>query len=237
MADNVKKGDIVRMNYNAYIADTGRLYDTTDAEKAKEAGIFDEKYSYAPMPFIVGSGKLFKPIEEAISGAKVGEDNSVEISSDDAVGPRDPKLVELHTMNEFAKQGIRPFPGLSVRLGDRTGIVESVSAGRVRVDFNNPLAGKDLRYEFTITEVVSDAEAKASSVVQMDFGTSEDFSFEISKDKVTVKVSDLVKFNSNWLMAKFRIVSDLRDVLGVDTVEFLEVWEKPKEKADDKAEE
>lgn len=237
MADNVKKGDIVRMNYNAYIADTGRLYDTTDAEKAKEAGIFDEKYSYAPMPYIVGSGKLFKPIEEAIASAEVGKDCTVEIACDDAVGPRDPKLVELHTMNEFAKQGIRPYPGAVVRLGDRTGVVDTVSAGRVRVDFNNALAGKDLRYEFTITEVVSDPAAKASSVVMMDFGTSDDFSFEMGDDKVTVKTSDLVKFNSNWLMAKFRIVNDLRDVLGVSTVEFLEVWEIPKESSKDKTEE
>ena len=231
MAD-IKKGDIVRMNYDAYIADTDRLYDTTNADKAKEAEIFDEKYTYAPMPYIVGSGKLFKVLDEAIAAAKVGEETTVEIAPKDGAGEKNPKLIELHTVGEFLKQGIRPYPGLTVKLGDRNGIIDTVGAGRVKVDFNNPLAGKNLKYVFTVTEAVADEKEKAAAVVQMDFGTSEDFTFDVAKDKVTVKVSDLVKFNQNWLMSKFRIVSDLRDVLGVDTVEFVEVWEKTPEKAD-----
>ena len=231
MAD-IKKGDIVRMNYDAYIADIDKLYDTTNADKAKEAEIFDEKYTYAPMPYIVGSGKLFKVLDDAIAAAKIGEETTVEISPADGAGEKNPKLIEIHTVGEFLKQGIRPYPGLSVKLGDRAGIIDTVGAGRVKVDFNNPLAGKNLKYTFTIVEAVKDAELKAAAVVQMDFGTSEEFSFEVSKDKVVIKVADIVKFNQNWLMSKFRIVSDLRDVLGVDTVEFVEVWEKPAEKAD-----
>ena len=35
-----KKGDIVRVDYNAYIADIERLYDTTSESAAKDAGIY-----------------------------------------------------------------------------------------------------------------------------------------------------------------------------------------------------
>ena len=38
------KGDIVRIDYNAYIADIDRLYDTTSESAAKDAGLYNEKY-------------------------------------------------------------------------------------------------------------------------------------------------------------------------------------------------
>ncbi len=221
-----KKGDIVRMNYDAYLADVDKLYDTTSADKAKDAGFFNEKYQYAPLPYIVGSGKLFKVLDEAIAAAEVGKEVTVEIACEDGAGPKNPKLIETFPIKEFYKQEIRPFPGLEVQLGDRKGTISSVSAGRVKVDFNNPLAGRDLRYTFTITEVVEDKEAKAECIAQMDFGTSEGFKFEFADDKVSVYTPDIAKFNQNWLMAKFKMVSDLRESFGVDTIEFIEVWAK-----------
>ncbi|MBO5669649.1 MAG: FKBP-type peptidyl-prolyl cis-trans isomerase, partial [Candidatus Methanomethylophilaceae archaeon] len=69
---NLKKGDIVRMNYNASIIGSDVVFDTTYEDKAKEAGIFNEKYSYAPMPYIVGSGRFFKALDDAIAAAEVG---------------------------------------------------------------------------------------------------------------------------------------------------------------------
>ena len=50
---------IVRIDYKAYFADADRLYDTTNADAAKEAGIFNEKVTYAPMAYIIGSGSLY----------------------------------------------------------------------------------------------------------------------------------------------------------------------------------
>jgi FKBP-type peptidyl-prolyl cis-trans isomerase SlyD len=124
----------------------------------------------------------------------------------------------------------------------------SVGAGRVRVDFNNPLAGKDLIYKFTVKEIVEDKVEKAKAVVKMSLGTSDGFEFTIKEDKVTVILPELTKFDQNWPIARFRVVSDLRKVADVDTIEFVEVWAlgekkdakkaKPKTdiKTDDKAE-
>ena len=166
-----KKGDIVRVDYNAYIADIERLYDTTSESAAKDAGIYNEKYTYAPMAYIVGSEKVFKALDDAIMNAEIGKEVTIEIASADAAGPRDPKLVETYPVREFYKQQINPYPGLEVKLGNRTGTIMSAGAGRVKVDFNNPLAGKDLSYTFTVTEVVTDKEAKAKAIVEMSFGT------------------------------------------------------------------
>ena len=229
------KGDIVRIDYNAYIADIDRLYDTTSEAKAKEAGFYNEKYKYAPMAYIVGSGRLFKALDEAIANASVGKEVDIEIESKDAAGARDPKLVEVYPIREFYKMEINPCPGLEVKLGNRTGVIMSAGAGRVKVDFNNPLAGKDLRYEFTVTEVIKDNEEKAKAIVEMAFGTSDGFAFEFGDNEVSVILSDLVKFSQEWPMIKFKIVSQMREAFGVDTVKLVEVWSKqPAAEAEDK---
>ncbi|MBE6516855.1 MAG: peptidylprolyl isomerase [Thermoplasmata archaeon] len=223
---NLKKGDIVRMNYDACILGSDIVFDTTFADKAKEAGIFNEKYSYAPMPYIVGSGRFFKVLDEAIAAAEVGKEVTIEVPCQQAAGEKDPKLIETFTVKDFYKQEIRPYPGLEVKLGDRTGTVVTVGAGRVKVDFNNKLAGKDLKYTFTVTEVMESDEDKAMAIAQMDFGSNEGFKFEFGKDKISIYTPDIVKFNQNWLMTKFRIVNDMREAFGIDTIEFIEVWEK-----------
>ena len=221
-----KEGDIVRIDYNAYIADIDRLYDTTSESAAKDAGFYDEKYTYAPMAYIVGSKKLFKALDEAITNAEIGKEETVEIVSAEAAGPRDPKLIEVYPIREFYKREINPVPGLEVRLGNKNGVVMSAGAGRVKVDFNNPLAGKDLRYTFTVTEVVTEDEPKAKAIVEMTFGTSDGFTFKFDDNKVAVYLPDIVKFSQEWPMLRFRVVDDLRKAFGVDTVELIEVWSK-----------
>ncbi len=235
MANESKK--IIRLDYKAYMADLDRLYDTTDAEAAKEAGIFDEKVKYEPMAYIVGSKKLFPALDNAISEAKVGEEFTVEVPCEEGAGLRNPKLVETHSVKEFYRQEINPYPGMTVSLGNKRGTVMSVGAGRVKVDFNNPLAGHDLKYVMKITEEVADDSAKAAAVIESDFGSSEGFKFEFPGDKVVVTVSEITKFHQDWIPAKFRIVSDLRTAFGVDTVEFVEVWSAAKKDESSEAKE
>jgi len=240
---SVNKGDLIRLDYKACISETKVIYDTSKEDVAKEAGIFDEKYTYAPMPYLVGSGKIFQALDDAIMTAAVGKETTVEISAEQGAGARDPKLVEVYPIKEFYKQEINPYPGLEVGLNGKRGTVMSVGAGRVRVDFNNPLAGKNVTYVFTVTEVITDAEAKGKAIMEMDFGTSEDFKFEVSEGKVVVTLSEVTKFSQEWPIARFKVVADLREAFSVDTVEFVEIWskaapkeDKPKKAAKPKAE-
>ena len=231
---SVSKGDIIRLDYKAYISDNEKVFDTTLESAAKDAGIFDEKQKYAPVPYRVGSGAIFPALDDAIVGAAVGKETKVTITSENGAGARNPNLIQVHSMKEFSKMDVAPYPGLEVSLNNKRGTIVSVGAGRVRVDFNNPLAGKDVVYAFTVKEVVKDAEEKAKAILEMDFGTSEDFKFAITKEKVTVTVSEITKFHQEWPIAKYKVVADLRETFGVDTVEFIEIWSKaPKEKAAD----
>jgi len=232
MADAKK---LVRLTYKAYLADADeKLYDTTDADAAKEAGIFNEKMTYAPMAFLFGSKSLFPALEEAIEAAEIGKETTITIPCEKAAGARNPKLIELHPIKEFYKQEINPYPGMAVSLGNRNGVVMSVAAGRVKVDFNNQLAGHDLKYVFTVTEEITDAEAKAMAIIELTSGTSEGFEAKIEDDKVVITEAEVCKFDQNWAIAKYKIVKDLREAFGVDRVEFVQVWDSAKK--DDKKE-
>ena len=86
-------------------------------------------------------------------------------------------------------------------------------------------------YKLTVVEEVTDAVEKAKCVMEMDFGTSEGFGFGIMEDKVVVTEAEICKFHEGWAIAKYKLVSDYRNVFGVDRVEFVQVWESAK-KAD-----
>ena len=232
MADNDAK-KMIRLDYKAYLAETGKLYDTTNEAEAKEADIFNDKYTYEPMAYVVGSGGLFRALDEAIAKAETGVETEVLIPAEDAAGARNPKLIEIYPIREFYKQEINPHPGLQVTLGNRTGHVMSVGAGRVKVDFNSPLAGFDLLYKFTVTAIIEEPAEKAKAIVEVNFGSSEGFEFQFPGDKVTVTLPDVVKFHQDWPTARFKIVSDLRDAFGVDTVEYIEIWSRAKKDEDE----
>ena len=176
------------------------------------------------MSYIVGSKKLFPALDKAISEAKVGEEFTVEIPCEEGAGARNPKLIETHSIKEFYRPEINPYPGLTVSLGNKTGVVLSVGAGRVKVDFNNALAGHDLKYVMTIAEEITDDAEKAKAIIEADFASADDFKFEFPGDKVVVTLPEITKFHQEWPVARFRVVSDLRETFGVDTVEFVEIW-------------
>ncbi|MFA6805112.1 MAG: peptidylprolyl isomerase [Candidatus Methanomethylophilaceae archaeon] len=234
MADTKK---LVRLDYKAYFADTDRLYDTTIEQVAKDEGIYNEKYHYAPMAYVVGSKKLFPALDAAIEKAEVGKEVEVSIPCEEGAGVKDPKLIEIYPIRDFYKQEINPMPGLQVTLGNKSGTVLSVGAGRVKVDFNNPLAGHDLLYKITVTEVIEDPLEKAKAVIELNFGDASEFKFEFPGDKVVVTLPEITKFHQDWPVARFKIVSELRDIFNVDTVEFIEIWSvAKKEPAEEKKE-
>ncbi|MBO4797327.1 MAG: peptidylprolyl isomerase, partial [Candidatus Methanomethylophilaceae archaeon] len=168
---------------------------------------------------------LFPDLEAALESAEIGKECEVTIPCEKAAGARNPKNVEYRPLKEFVKDDRYPQVGMQVSVGNKTGYITSIGAGRVKVDFNNPLAGHDLMYKFTVLEEITDPVEKAKAVVEADFSTIEGFQFDVSENKVVVSEPDICKYDSNWTIAKYKIVADLRSVLGVNRVEFLQVWD------------
>lgn len=161
----MNKGDFVRIEYIGK-TDTGEVFDLTSETIAKEEGIYNPKYAYQPIPVVVGEGFVVKGLDEAIESMNVGEEKEVSVSPEKAFGSRDPKLVKLIPESEFHKQQIDPQPGMVFDMQGFKGRIQSVSSGRVRVDFNNPLAGRTLTYKLKIIEKVEKTEEKVRSLIQ-----------------------------------------------------------------------
>ncbi|MBA2849255.1 peptidylprolyl isomerase [Thermosulfuriphilus ammonigenes] len=120
--------------------------------------------SKSPVSFICGEGQFMPYVEEALIGAKVGETRHIVVPPQYHYGPYDPlKLVAIS--RERLPQGANP--GEVVRLVDefwvlRPALIREINEGYAFVDFNHPLAGKELQFEVEILGISYD-EASAPS--------------------------------------------------------------------------
>jgi len=235
-AVGIEAGDVVIAEYDAWIQDSNELFDTTSESVAKEHDIFNEKMIYGSQPLIVGKGRLFQGLDESILKAEVGKEYEVIIPSDKAAGPRDPKLVELHPLREFLKQEIEPKVGLEVSVKGKPAYITAVTAGRVRIDFNNRLAGRTVKYKYKIVEKPTKPVEIAKLLLKMSYGTSDGFDVEHHGKNIKIKLPDVCKYDQRWLISKIRIVQDLRDTIGAETITFLEEYTKPEKKEPEKEE-
>jgi len=232
----VEAGDIVMVEYDAWVEDSKELFDTTNEAVAKDNDVFNEKMVYGPQPLIVGKGRLFPGLDEHMVKAEVGKEYEVLIPPEKAAGVRDPKLVELHPVREFLKQEIEPRVGLEVTVKNRPGHITAVTAGRVRVDFNNKLAGRTLKYKYKVVSKPTKPKELAELILKMSYGTSEGFDIEHHGKDFKVKLPDACKYDQRWILSKYGVVRDMRDVLGAETVSFIEEYSKPEKKEEPKEE-
>jgi FKBP-type peptidyl-prolyl cis-trans isomerase 2 len=232
-SETVEKGDIVWLEYDAWSLNpngTQTLFDTTHDEVAKKEGKFDEKKVYIEVPVVLGHGRLFPGLEEALIGSKLGEAKEVVIPPEKGAGSRDPRLVELRTEREFLRQEISPEVGMEVSIGGKHGVVTAVSAGRVRVDFNNPLAGKTLKYAFKVTRKASSPEERVRAIIDMDYGLSDQFKIQLKDGRAEIRLPDVCKTDEKWFVSKFRVVADLRELSDLKSIRFVEEYERKEPK-------
>jgi FKBP-type peptidyl-prolyl cis-trans isomerase 2 len=243
----LEKGAIIRLDFDLYVVSPDgkeELYDTTSEELAKKENIHDEKKVYDSVPLIVGHDRTVKGLDNSLINAKVGEEYNVEIPPADAAGERKPDLVELVSMREFTRdhKDEEPRIGMEVIRKGKKGMITGIAAGRIRIDYNNPLAGKTLKYRYKVVTLADTLEEKIKNVIHLDYGMSDDFVLTTSEDQVEIQLPEVCKYDPNWSLVKYKIVSDLRDILGIPKVRLVEEYvkkedEKKEETPEDKKEE
>jgi FKBP-type peptidyl-prolyl cis-trans isomerase SlyD len=228
----LNEGDFVKVRYTGRIKETGVVFDTTSEEVAKKEGIYDEKVTFKSQPIVIGAGHVLKGLDEALVGAEVGEEKTVEIPPEKGYGQRDPKLIKVVPIKEFKRQGMTPVPGMRIEAEGRVGKVQSVGAGRVRVDFNYELAGKVLAYEVAVEEKINKTEEKIRHLLELHFKSIPPNDHEIHlEDKTAVVVlPENAKFAKEAQLAKLLVSKDVFQFMeDLDGVEFREVYERPEE--------
>jgi len=210
--EKLKDGDFVRVSYTSRSAVTGKVFDTTSADKAKEAGIFDEKRKYAPALIVIGKGNIVKGLDASLRDMSAGEQKSVELSPEDAFGSRNPNLVRILPLSEFRKRDIDPFPGLVLDLDGAKGTVKSVSGGRVMIDLNHPLAGEKLIYDLKVEEKLADDNSKITAILDT-FNLKAD-SFKLEGGVLSMTFSSSVNKDVDFLINKSTFANSLHGLLG-----------------------
>ncbi len=231
----VKEGDFIRLEYTGKVQETGNVFDTTDENVAEEAGIKLDNKTYGAIPIVVGGGHVLKGLDEALIGMEEGEEKKVEITPEEGFGLRDPKLLQLIPMGEFKKQGMKPEVGMAITSDGTTGIIRSVSGGRVRVDFNHELAGKNLEYDIKVIKEIKDDVEKVKSMIELHYSApnldSDKHDIQIIDGVVRIAMDEMAKFDKKPYMditfARFRIARDIwENMENIEKVEFVDVFEK-----------
>jgi FKBP-type peptidyl-prolyl cis-trans isomerase SlyD len=109
-----------------------------------------------PLFFLEGAGQIIPGLEEAVVLMQVGEQREVRVRAADAYGEHNPEYVVAVERSQLPP-GSRPEVGDQFTLsGDQPGpvfTVVEVSGGRVIVDGNHPLAGKELVFAVDVVEI------------------------------------------------------------------------------------
>ncbi|MFW5934722.1 MAG: FKBP-type peptidyl-prolyl cis-trans isomerase, partial [Halolamina sp.] len=186
----IQDGDFVRIDYDVRTVSDDRVVDTTSKEVAEEAGIDDDEYDFSPRIIVVGEGHVFPGVDDALLGGEVGDEGTVEIDAEDGFGEYDQEQVRTVSANKLDEEDRRP--GAQVQIDGEQGYVETVIGGRARVDFNHPLAGEDLEYEYEIVDVVDDDEEKAAGLLGMYLQMEPELRIETEtvEEEVTVEDDD-----------------------------------------------
>jgi FKBP-type peptidyl-prolyl cis-trans isomerase SlyD len=116
--------------------------------------VIDSSEGHGPIEFIQGMGNIIPGLEEELYGMKVGESKSVVVPPEDGYGEVDPDAFQDFPREAFP-QSIPLEPGVTLRFQDEAGnshlaVIDSVTDDTVRVDFNHPLAGKELHFEVKV---------------------------------------------------------------------------------------
>ena len=139
----IKEGVKVNILFEAKL-ETGEIVLKTEEEQ--------------PLEVVVGDGNIPKSIEKILIDMKEGETKTITLESAEAFGPKIDDLIVDLPKEEFDSQ-VELEVGSRVSInspeGKRfTGTVLEVKDENISVDFNHPLAGKNLIFTVTVVSIV-----------------------------------------------------------------------------------
>lgn len=139
----VKSGDKVKVHYH------GRL---TSGET------FDSSEGRQPLEFEVGSGMVIKGFDDGVTGMKVGDKKTINISAEDAYGEKNSDMLIEYPKPQFPED-IELEVGTQLAMSSASGQQFQVKIAEIRddvvvLDANHPLAGEELIFDLELVEIV-----------------------------------------------------------------------------------
>ena len=128
-----------------------------DYELTVEGKQVDTSKGRGPLEYIHGKGQIIPGLEHQIEGMKVGDSKSVVVAAKDAYGVLNPEAFQEVPKKNLPKE--MPLEiGMVLKMttpeGEAfPGVIKEIKEDSVIVDFNHPLAGKELNFKITIVSI------------------------------------------------------------------------------------
>ena len=161
----IKQHDFIELDYTGKLGD-GIVFDTTDVETAKKHSLPSRNHT---LIICVGENQVIPGLDEALIGKELNKEYTVTVPAEKAFGKKDAKNIRLVPLRIFHQQKIMPQPGLQVNVDGNIATVLRVSGGRILVDFNHPLAGREITYNLKIRKRIIDKKEQIESYLKQAF--------------------------------------------------------------------
>ncbi len=140
----------------AKIDDTVKIQYVGTLEDGK---VFDQSKDEAPLQFILGKNQVIPGFEQAVLEMSVGQSKTVTLSPEEGYGPYREDLTQVMDRSDLPDH-ITPQVGQALVAKGPEGqelniTIKALDEQSVTLDANHPLAGKDLTFEITLVEIVS----------------------------------------------------------------------------------
>lgn len=143
MTETVKADSLVTLHYRLATGDDVALVNTFDG---------------TPATLQLGNGELVPTLEAFLEGLVVGEHHTFLLEGDQAFGPHSPELVQRFARADLPTDGTIEVASMIEFSGPAgmhiTGLVRELDADSALIDFNHPLAGRDVRFEVEIVGIL-----------------------------------------------------------------------------------
>lgn len=139
---NIQKNSVVTMHYELKDS-TGEVLDSSSGQE--------------PLVYLHGSNNIIVGLEEQLEGKKVGDNVKAEIAPEKGYGMPVDALVQTVPGDAFGEEIKQVEIGMRFQAETEQGpvpvVVTAIEDGMVTVDGNHPLAGKDLFFDVSITDI------------------------------------------------------------------------------------
>ncbi|MGD2072554.1 MAG: peptidylprolyl isomerase [Candidatus Thorarchaeota archaeon] len=210
MAEKLKKNDFIEIQYTGKVKD-GDVFDTNIADEAKKINL---EIKDRPLIICLGQGMILPAIDEFLIGKNADAEYTLELPSEKAFGKRKRELIKTMPISVFNQAKAKPQAGMIFAFDNMLGKITTVSGGRVIVDFNNPLAGKDVTYNLKVKRILKDEKEKIKSLMRTFF--RKEFTFRVEQKKLILRVDEKLKKFVEMFKSKFKEILDLE--LSVENI-------------------
>lgn len=207
-----KERDFIEIEYTGRIKESGQIFDLTDEALAKKENIYNPKANYKPKIICLGENQIIPALDKFLIGKETGKEYSIELKPEEAFGKKDSKLIKIVSAETLRKQNINPFPGLQINASGLLGTIRSVAGGRITIDFNHPLAGKNLVYTIKINRIVEEDIEKLKALLENLLGIEEkeyDLKTEDKKAAVNLKAELPAEAKNEFLSKSKELIPGL----------------------------